>query len=66
MFPIYNAMAEDAKPSILVSVLGGITFTMVAYTTIACISIAYFSSDSIEPSIFENLVYDRSWSSITL
>lgn len=66
LFPIYNSMKKSAKPGVLWSILGGLTFTMLTYTFIALVSLAYFGTSQVQPSIFDNLKEDRSVTSLLL
>ena len=46
-FPIYSAMKKSERPKIMYSVLGGLSFTLISYTILGLLSLAYFGQSNI-------------------
>ena len=46
-FPIYSAMKKSERPKIMFSVLGGLSFTLLSYTALGLLSLAYFGQANI-------------------
>ena len=55
LFPIYGDMRKEARPKMMISVFTALAFTCSVYTYLSFISMAYFGSDNIAQSIFENM-----------
>ena len=66
LFPIYSDMKREARPKMMVSIFGALTFTFASYSLLSFVSITYFGLDNIQQSIFENMKDSRDNFTLTL
>jgi len=66
LFPIYGDMKREARPKVMISIFGALTFTFSVYTVLSIVSIQYFGIDNIKQSIFENMQHSRDISTLSL
>jgi amino acid permease len=66
LFPVRNDMQSSAKPKLMVSVTMALIFTMSTYVILSVMAASYFGTANVQPSIFDNLVDEHDWMSVTL